>query len=62
MKIQIRTDPLLRIGSDLIDMVEMARVEPASENLFPQLSTGVVYHLGFPSENAGKQAFSYGSL
>ena len=40
----------------------MAVIETASENPFPQLSTSIVYLLRFPSENADKQAFSYGSL
>lgn len=43
-------------------MVEMAVIETASENPFPQISTSVVYLLRFPSKNAGKQAFSYGIL
>lgn len=40
----------------------MTVIETASENPFPQISTSVVYLLGFPSENADKQAFSYGIL
>ena len=32
-----------------------------SENLFPKLSTSVVYLLKFPWENAGKQALTLGS-
>ena len=43
-------------------LVEMAVIETASENPFPQLSTSVVYLLRFPSESAGKQAISYGIL
>ncbi len=42
-------------------LVEMARVELASENLFPKLSTSIVYLLEFPQLNAGKQALSFGS-
>ena len=37
-------------------------VEPMSENLFPKLSTSVVYLLKFAWENAGKQALTLGSL
>ena len=40
----------------------MAVIETASENLFPQLSTSVVYLLRFPSKNADKQAGFYGIL
>ena len=36
-------------------------VEPMSENLFPKLSTSVVYLLKFPWENADKQALTFGS-
>ena len=36
-------------------------VEPMSENLFPKLSTSVVYLLNFPRKNAGKQALILGS-
>ena len=39
----------------------MMGVEPMSENLFPKLSTSVVYLLRFPQENAGKQALTFGS-
>ena len=42
-------------------LVEMARFELASENLFPKPSTSVVYLLKFPWENAGKQALTLGS-
>ena len=42
-------------------MVEMARFELASENLFPKLSTSVVYLLKFPWGNADKQALTLGS-
>ena len=42
-------------------MVEMVGVEPTSENLFPKLSTSVVYLLEFPWENADKQALTLGS-
>ena len=42
-------------------MVEMARVELASENLFPKLSTSVVYLLEFPQTDADKQASALGS-
>ena len=42
-------------------LVEMARFELASENLFPKLSTSVVYLLRFPWENADKQALTLGS-
>ena len=42
-------------------LVEMARFELASENLFPKLSTSVFYLLKFPWENAGKQALTLGS-
>ena len=36
-------------------------VEPMSENLFPKLSTSVVYLLKFPQKNVGKQALIFGS-
>ncbi len=36
-------------------------VEPMSENLFPKLSTSVVYLFEFPQKNADKQAFIFGS-
>ena len=36
-------------------------VEPMSENLFPKLSTSVVYLLSFPRKNADKQALILGS-
>jgi len=36
--------------------VEMMGVEPMSENLFPKLSTSVVYLLKFPRKDADKQA------
>ena len=36
-------------------------VEPMSENLFPKLSTSVVYLLKFPLTNADKQALVVGS-
>ena len=36
-------------------------VEPMSENLFPKLSTSVVYLLSFPWKNADKQALILGS-
>ena len=42
-------------------LVEMMGVEPMSENLFPKLSTSVVYLLKFPWENADKQALTLGS-
>ena len=42
-------------------LVEMVGVEPTSENLFPKLSTSVVYLLRFPLVNADKQAFTVGS-
>lgn len=42
-------------------MVEMARVELASENLFPKLSTSVVYLLKIPPISADKQAHTLGS-
>ena len=42
-------------------MVEMARVELASENLFPKSSTSVVYLLEFPQTDADKQASALGS-
>ena len=44
-----------------IFLVEMMGVEPMSENLFPKLSTSVVYLLNFPQENADKQALTLGS-
>ena len=47
---------------DALFMVEMAVIETASENQFPQVSTSVVCLLRFPSESAGKQALSYGIL
>ncbi len=50
-----------RLGAFFV-MVEMAVIETASENQFPQLSTSVVCLLRFPSESAGKQALSYGIL
>ncbi len=40
----------------------MMGVEPMSENLFPKLSTSVVYLLKFPQINADKQALILGSL
>ena len=46
---------------ELSFLVEMMGVEPMSENLFPKLSTSVVYLLKFPWENAGKQALTLGS-
>ena len=49
-------------NGNLIFLVEMAVIETASENQFPQLSTNVVCLLRFPSESAGKQALSYGIL
>ena len=42
-------------------LVEMARVELASENLFPKPSTSVVYLLEFPQADADKQASALGS-
>ena len=42
-------------------LVEMMGVEPMSENLFPKLSTSVVYLLKFPWRSADKQAFLLGS-
>ena len=42
-------------------MVEMVGVEPTSENLFPKLSTSVVYLLKFPLKTADKQALIFGS-
>ena len=44
-----------------IILVEMMGVEPMSENLFPKLSTSVVYLLSFPQINADKQALILGS-
>ena len=49
-----------RMGGFLF-VVEMARVELASENLFPKLSTSVVYLLEFPWSGADKQASDLGS-
>ena len=46
---------------ELSFLVEMMGVEPMSENLFPKLSTSVVYLLKFPWENAGKQALTLSS-
>ena len=45
----------------LLFLVEMMGVEPMSENLFPKLSTSVVYLLKFPWENADKQALTLSS-
>ena len=42
--------------SQVFFLVEMAGVEPASENLFPKLSTSVVYLLKFPWDYAERQA------
>ena len=53
---------LRRIGRGSLPLVEMAGVEPASENSFQGLSTSVADHLGFPSEHVGRQTCSYGSL
>ena len=46
---------------ELSFLVEMMGVEPMSENLFPKLSTSVVYLLKFPWENADKQALTLSS-
>ena len=46
---------------ELSFLVEMMGVEPMSENLFPKLSTSVVYLLRFPWGNADKQALTLGS-
>ena len=43
-------------------MVEMAGIEPASENQLPGLSTSVAALLEFPSHAAGQQAVCVGSL
>jgi len=42
-------------------LVEMAGVEPASENSSAKPSTGVAVHLKFPLCNAGRQALHSGS-
>jgi len=42
-------------------MVEMAVIETASENTFPQISTSVAVHFRFPLRNAARQAFRFGS-
>ena len=41
-------------------MVEMAGIEPASKNLFLQISTCLVYPLKFPHIIAEKQATTLG--
>ena len=46
--------------SDYFGLVEPAVIETASENPSSQLSTSVVYLLGFPRRNADKQAFRFG--
>lgn len=47
--------------SDVCVMVEMAVIETASENTFPQISTSVAVHFRFPLRNATRQAFRFGS-
>lgn len=47
--------------SEFLFLVEMARVELASENLFLKLSTSVVYLLKFPIKKAERQASFIGS-
>lgn len=42
-------------------LVEMAGVEPASENSFPQLSTSVAVRLEFPCQTVGRQTVCFGS-
>ncbi len=42
-------------------LVEMAVIETASENTFPQISTSIAVSLIFPSRNAARQAFRFGS-
>lgn len=44
------------------DMVEMAGVEPASEDQLPRLSTSVAGLLKFPQHSAERQALCLGSL
>ena len=44
-----------------LPLVEMAVIETASENLFPRLSTSVVYRLKFPFLTADIRADKIGS-
>ncbi len=42
-------------------MVETRGIEPLSENHLPWFSPSAADQLGFPSPNADRQAFGYGS-
>ena len=62
LKQQIRTHDQLVKGSDYIVLVEMAGIEPASENRLPGLSTSVAALLTFPPRTAEQQALRISSL
>ncbi len=47
---------------DLYSVVEMAGIEPASENRLPRLSTSVACVLSFPLSGAHRQAPEFSSL
>ncbi len=48
------------LGSDFDYLVEMAGIEPASENQSLQASPGAVGLFKFPHRNAVRQAFRFG--
>ena len=50
------------MSSDLHYLVEMAGIEPASENRLPGLSTSVAALLTFPPRTAEQQALRISSL
>ena len=54
-KEKIRNHRRLAIVSDYLLLVEMAGVEPASENSFSQLSTSVADFLRFPANHVSRQ-------
>ena len=54
------TNPNPFLSSDLCVLVEMAGIEPASENQSLQASPGAVGLFRFPHRNAARQAFRFG--